>query len=242
MTTKEIGGFKCWKAFRCLPMVVKSTSSRLSSMLSMLVRNLLNVEESISSSWVNLGSYAFRFFCFSFIFIFLATTGQKDNVCIYVFMYLYLCWMLDFSFYSGVNAMVFNHWMFLYLDTRNLLFKFNMTNARQSTMHFAGVHTHFKSGKTHHWSSSSFKTDLHSCSVVVNPRQMSPGSGSLSLVGYPCARFFDVPLSRGAPFLHVPRFCLCLDADAFLQLHRYTITKIRNTKEINNKPDKHWHS
>lgn len=39
-----------------LPMVVKSTSSRFSSMLSMLAKNLLNVEESISSSWVSLGS------------------------------------------------------------------------------------------------------------------------------------------------------------------------------------------
>lgn len=64
---------------RFLPIVVKSTSSRLSSMLSMLVRNLLNVDESISSSWVSLGSYAFRFFCFSFIFIFLATRRQADN-------------------------------------------------------------------------------------------------------------------------------------------------------------------
>lgn len=59
-----------------LPMVVKSTSSRFSSMLSMLAKNLLNVEESISSSWVSLGSYAFRFFCFSFIFIFLATDSE----------------------------------------------------------------------------------------------------------------------------------------------------------------------
>ncbi len=69
-----------------LPVAVKSTSSRLSSMLSMLAKNLLNVDESISSSWVSLGSYAFRFFCFSFIFIFLATKGEKFHL---VFSYLF---------------------------------------------------------------------------------------------------------------------------------------------------------
>lgn len=59
-------------------MAVKSTSSRFSRMLSMLVKNLLNVDESINSSWVSLGSYAFRFFCFSFILIFLATERARE--------------------------------------------------------------------------------------------------------------------------------------------------------------------
>lgn len=91
-----------------LPNDVKSTSSKLSRMLSTLAENFLNVEESIISiqkkeseinsrvtlmkdthgkkvnvlcipSGVSLGSYAFRFFCFSFFLSFLAT--EKERVC-----------------------------------------------------------------------------------------------------------------------------------------------------------------
>lgn len=72
-------------------------------------------------------------------------------------------------------------------------------------------------------------TDLHSCSVEAIPRQRSLGSGSLSLVGCPSARFSDVPLSRAAPVLRDPRSCPSLDAAVFLQLQIYNF-KIRIIK------------
>lgn len=83
-------------------------------------------------------------------------------------------------------------------------------------------------------------TDLHLCSVVVIPRQRSLGSGSLSLVGYPSARFSDVPLSHAAPVLRDPRSCPSLDAAVFLQLQIYNFKiriikgKKRSKKRCNN--------
>lgn len=86
----------------------------------MLVKNLLNVEESISSSWVSFGSYAFRFFCFSFIFSFLATEEEKSHLEFAVIMY-------------GRNQTITSHRLDSYLSFIGL----NLTHSQAQTIYVA---------------------------------------------------------------------------------------------------------
>lgn len=75
--------------------------------------------------------------------------------------------------------------------------------------------------------------NLHSCwvVVVVNPPQMNLCIYFRSLDDCPAAHFSCVPLSHGAPFLQIPRSCLCLDAVSSLHLWRLKNKVIRPQRQ-----------
>lgn len=75
--------------------------------------------------------------------------------------------------------------------------------------------------------------NLHSCwvVVVVNPLQMNLCIGFQSLDDCPAAHFSCVPLNHGAPFLQIPRPCLCLDAVSSLHLQRIKDKEIRPQRQ-----------